>query len=888
MLFLISISYKIFNELLQQKLSKIFLIIVFIISVFSSCSPTKYLEDNTYLLNKVKIECDNSNFDDYEFESFLKQKPIRKTFKIAMHARIYNMVNPKKEEKRTEKIKRKLDRKNTRIEKKFDDKTEKIQDKKKSYSVAMNRALEREDSVSYEKYKLKYDSYSQNYTDRVKSRTETIKELKKEEVFTFAGWLLEIGEEPEVFDPLLLDKTANQFKFYLQNKGYYNAEIEYVSPRKFKKRVNVYYNIYPNEPVVINKISLNTTDDTLKKIIFDDFTNSELEQGNLLDIDVLQEERTRISDMLRDKGYYNFSKQYIKYTIDTTENKYLADINIDIDQFTDLSGNVSDHIKYKIGDVYIFSDYNPQLALEFPVSYFLNNDTSLYYNEDSIKYYFITKEELIVNPTSIINDIYIFPDSVYSLSNIKATYKHLSSLKIYKLSNIQFEEKDTVNHVLECNIQLTPSDRQSYTAELQGTNTSGNIGATGNLKYQHKNLFKGGEILNLKLSLTLESNKFYNDTTSEGIKFRGFNTQEYSFETGFEFPKLLIPFEIKKFVKRNNPKTTITVGFSYQNRPDYIRTMANAVFTYVWKSSEQLSHNLSPIKISLIRVPAEKMDSAFVAWLLTSYIRESYEDQFIIGSSYSLSFSNQKTAKRDFFYLKLNTGWSGNSLFGILSFTNRVGVTNLKTDREGSFIIPVINTTFAQFLKADLDFRFYNILDENNTLVYRIFCGAGYPLGNSTLLPFSEKYFSGGANNLRAWQVRSLGPGTYKMPSETTIPNQSADIKIEANLEYRVKLFWILEGAFFIDAGNIWSINKYDKREGSQFKLNSFYKQFAVGSGFGARLDVNFFVLRFDIGVKIVDPTLPEKDRWIIYYHPLVSKNNIDNLGFNIGIGYPF
>lgn len=861
------------------------LLLTIFISLFISCAPTKYLGEDEYILNKVKITCNNPAFEDYDFEPYLKQKSIRKTFGIiAIQARIYNMVDPSKDQKREKKIQKKIDRKNTKNENKFDNKTNKILKKRNSYSYAMKKALENHDSVQYKKYETKYNAINKTYTERLLSREDIISSLENDDVFTFAGWLRKIGEEPEIFDEYMLNKSAEQFKLFLKNKGYYGADVEYIDKKKFKKRVNVYYNIYPNIPVTINDISISSNDSALKTIINDDFYNSLLYNGALLDIDLLQEERNRISNMLKDKGYYSFSKQYINYIIDTSKNQYLADLEMNIEMFSDLNGNTSEHYKYQIGKVFIFSDYSPQLALEFPKEYFSDNDTIPFFNNDSIKYSFIRKNEIIVKPSAIINDIYIFPDSTYNLSNIKATYKHLSSLKIYKLSNIQFTETDTVKHILECNIQLTPSDRQSTTFEIQGTNTSGNIGATQNLKYQHKNLFKGGEIFDFKVSATLESHKIWNDTSDTEIKFRGFNTQEYSLETGLEFPKLLLPFDVTEFIKRNNPKTTVNLGFSYQNRPDFVRTMANANLTYDWKNSDKLSFAPSIIRLSFIRVPKEKMNPEFIEWLEDISASESYEDQLIIGSSFKITFSNQKTAKRDFIYLKANADWSGNALYGILETTQKLGWTKLKTDENGSYILPVTNTSFAQFVKADIDFRYYNILEDDNTFVTRIFVGAGVPFGNSVLLPFSEKYFSGGANSIRAWKVRSLGPGTSTMPENVNIPNQLGDIKFETNFEYRVKLFWIIEGAFFLDIGNIWNINENTYSKGAEFNFNSFYKELAVGSGFGARLDVNFFILRLDIGIKLKDPVLPENNRWI-YYNRDYTKNDF---ALNIGIGYPF
>jgi len=859
-------------------------IILFLIGL-NSCAPTRYIPKNKYMLNKVKIICKKSKLDSDDFEPFLKQKPIHRTFRIAFQARVYNIINPNKNAKRNFKDSLRLVRKNEKIIKKYDDKSEELLRSKKKSKNLMLKAQNKNDILNYKKYELKYIEDSLKYGERIVNRQERLKDLKKEELKTFANYIQKIGEAPEIFDPVKINKTYDQFYLFLKSKGYYNSKIDSTIKYKRRKKVNIKFIIIPNQPTVIEEIVFNTKDSLIRNLLLENQNSLSITKNSNLDIELLQTMRDEITSLMNNNGYFNFTKQYIKLLVDTINRKNKALLNVNIENSLNINDSANIFVKYKINKVNIFSDYNPQLALEFPDTYTLNLDTFSILNDDSIRYEFIKKEELIVKPDVLINDIYIFPDSVYSLANVKATYKHLSSFKIYKLSNIQFVEIDTINHLLDCNILLTPTLRQSRLAEIQGTNTGGNIGATSNLKYQHKNLFKGGEIFDLKFSLTLESHKISYDSTSGGFKFRGFNTQEYSLDGSIEMPKLLIPFKYESFVKRHNPKTIINLGFSYQNRPEYIRTMASTSIMYYWKRTENTSNSFTPIRFSLIRVPADKMDSLFNVWINKSLIKESYEDQFIFGTNFSLSFSNQNVTKRNFFYIKFNTSTAGNTLLGLIETGKALNLMNLQKNDNGSYNLPLFKTVFAQFGKADIDFRFYNIIDKKNTFVYRLFLGAGLPYLNSNLLPFSEQYFTGGSNGIRAWQVRSLGPGTYKViENKGLTPFQSADVKIEGNFEYRLKIVGIFEGAFFIDYGNIWAINEYDNRVGAQFNIKKFYKEIAIGSGLGLRLDISLFVVRFDLGIKVKDPILPEGKRWIYGNR----KYTFDDLGYNFGIGYPF
>jgi outer membrane protein assembly factor BamA len=244
--------------------------------------------------------------------------------------------------------------------------------------------------------------------------------------------------------------------------------------------------------------------------------------------------------------------------------------------------------------------------------------------------------------------------------------------------------------------------------------------------------------------------------------------------------------------------------------------------------------------------------------------------------NYSLIFTNQNLQKsKDFIYFKFNSELAGNILYAAFKASGAE-----KTD--GAY--ELFKVSFAQYALGDIDFRYYNILNPGNKIVYRFFAGAGLPYKNSTALPFEKQYFSGGANSIRAWQVRDLGPGSYIDTTHTTYSNQTADIKLEANLEYRFKLFWVLEGALFVDAGNIWAINNNDNREGAQFKFDRFYKDIAVGTGFGTRFDFSFFIFRFDLGIKTRDPEYPDGQKWVFGSRQLGRNDFV----LNLGIGYPF
>jgi hypothetical protein len=426
--------------------------------------------------------------------------------------------------------------------------------------------------------------------------------------------------------------------------------------------------------------------------------------------------------------------------------------------------------------------------------------------------------------------------------------------------------------MLDCNIQLTLLSQQSYKIELEGTNSAGNLGGAINLIYQHKNLFHGAELLSTKLKGAYSALRLQNNKLS--------SAQEYQFETTLRLPEFLVPFiNNENFIKNYNPSTTIVAAYDYQTLPVYTRTVANATFGYSWKAGFYTEHILDPIQFNIVKLPF--IDPAYAAQIeSSSYMAYSYKDVLILGASYSLIFNNQKIKNsKDFWFLRINAETSGN----LLAAAKKIGGA---TKTDGSYYF--LGQPFAQYVRTDFDLRYNYKFNDVSSIVYRGFFGIGIPYGNSKAVPFEKQYFSGGANGIRAWQVRSLGPGSYNPNQSDTSKvflNETSDIKLEANAEYRFKLFWILEGAVFLDAGNIWSFNYDPAREGSQFALNKFYKDIAVGTGAGLRFDFKFVIGRVDMGMKLRDPLLTDGSKWIFMRRPY---NFRDDFMFVLAIGYPF
>ncbi|MFP4060819.1 MAG: BamA/TamA family outer membrane protein [Bacteroidales bacterium] len=685
----------------------------------------------------------------------------------------------------------------------------------------------------------------------------------------FNNWLREIGEKPVVYDEFLTRKSWEQIGLYMRNKGFYNAEVSDTVLFHKDKRATVQFFIKPGKPYLINSIGYNLEDTGLVKYIIPDTVNRLIKPGDKFDVDKLQEERVRIEQNLKSLGFYDFSKEFIYIEADTSIGDYKVDLILGIREniVQDDVGNTSleNHKRYKINKLYFIDDYDPALELDnngIPVGYKME----LF---DSIPFYHYN--DLTLKPAVLEQSNYIRPGKYYNINDADKTYRHISSLRVFKFVDVKFlpvglNDGDKEKNLLDCSINLSPLKLQSYAIEVEGTNSSGNIGVAGNLVYQHRNLFRGAEILDIRVRGAVET---FNETYRNDLK----NTLEFGLEANLRLPKFLLPFKTEQFIKKYNPKTAITAAYNYQRRPDYTRTIANATFGYNWRQTNHISHIVNPFELNAVKI--FEIDQAFLDTIRGTYLENSYKDHYVSITSYSFVFNNQEIgSNKNFSFLRLNAETGGNSLLFLSQAANF-------EREEGNYRL--FGLRFAQYIRSDLDYRYYQTINETDKLVYRIFAGAGLPYGNSEALPFEKKYFGGGANSLRAWQVRTLGPGSWS-GELGRYPNVTADIKIEGSMEYRFKLFWILEGAMFLDAGNIWAISENDERVGALFEVDKFYKDIAIGTGFGLRFDFNFFLFRIDAGMKLRDPSYLTGQRWLPGNRPLTG----DDMAVSVGIGYPF
>ena len=699
------------------------------------------------------------------------------------------------------------------------------------------------------------------------------------------NWLRNIGEEPVIYDSYSTIKTKEQIKSYVNSKGYFDGHVT-DSVVTLKRKSDVYYNVDLLRPYTIRNLTYEIADSNIKKLCFFDSVNCVIVRGKPYDVDVMQAERIRFERFIRDHGFYGFSNDYIWFGVDSTVGKRQVDIKYHVRDFMKLDANnklISGPFAiYSVKNIYIYPDFVPKEALAGGESYLKSFDTIFYKG-----YYFITsRKKPEVKYDLIIQSLFLKPGSVYNVTTTDETQAHLLALKIFRLVNINYydsKENENLHGMelkLDCNIQLTLLSQQSYKIELEGTNSAGNPGGDLNLIYQHKNLFHGAELFSMKLKGAYSA---YKTQDTLGTHFK--SVEEYGIETSLKLPKFLVPFlKTEAFIKKYNPSTTLLASFDYQSMPFYTRTIANASFGYDWKSGFYKEHIVNPLQMNLVNVLS--IDPVFRARIdSSSYQAFSYRDVLILGGSYSFIFNNQKIKNsKDYWFLRINAEAAGN----ILGLAEKLANGNKNADST----YHILGQPFAQYIRSDIDLRYYYKFNDASSIAYRAFLGIGIPYGNSKEIPFERQYFSGGANSIRAWQVRSLGPGSYNPnPGNATsiFLNETADIKLEANAEYRFKLFWILESAVFIDAGNIWSYNYDPARQGSQFKFDKFYKDIAVGTGTGFRFDLKFVIARVDIGMKLRDPLLhdpqfSEGSHWIFLNGPYRRHD----FTLVLGIGYPF
>lgn len=686
--------------------------------------------------------------------------------------------------------------------------------------------------------------------------------------------LREMGEEPVVYDPVSTQMSVNQLKNYLFSKGFLNAEVTDTVILK-KRKALVVYRFFPNTQYVIRSLKYSFEDTCIRNIFFKDtgaiVSNIKAWRKGPFDLDILNKERGNIEYYMRNNGYYRFSRDMVTFDADTSSNQVDLVLNVSNEVMKTPTGQLITipHKQYKIKEITILTE-GDQTGKKRNVE--VKNDTIIKYG---VK--FIYQNNFWVKPNIIQQSNYIMPGEFFRISDVEQTKAHLASLNVFNVVNTnQFKElpaTDTAKYYyLDCLIKLSPSSIQGFDLGLVGTNSWGNFGVATTATYQHRSLFGNAENLSLKFKWALEAVQRQSSNQID-------KALEYGIESTLNIPKFLIPFNSMAFRKRYNPKTYFTLAYNYLDRPDFKNTSATVSFGYNWKGATYKTHLVTPVNINYINYSyidpniKEKFSS-------NSYLKNLYTSHVVTSTSYTYRFDNQDYKRRsDYRYFQANVEFAGN----ILSLYN--SLAKARKDSTSSYY-SLWGLRYSQYVRTEFDFHYFHAINAYMGTAYRLYAGIGIPYGNATSLPFERQFFSGGANSIRGWQVRSLGPGSY-VERDTNLlkyPNSTGDIKLEGNIEHRFKLFWYLEGAIFAEAGNIWLLpsNRIEKPSEAIFKFSEFYKQLAFGSGFGIRLNYTYFIIRLDLGLKVRDPA---RQQWVYDYGKLSWRRDF---ALSFAIGYPF
>lgn len=666
------------------------------------------------------------------------------------------------------------------------------------------------------------------------------------------------GEKPVYLSNVQPERTGNILTNRLENKGYFFAEDNYEILEKGKFS-GIEYTLKFGEAYRLETLEL--LGDSLEIIQEIDLAKTTLTKGTRLDLDALKKERERIDEQLKAKGYYNFNSNLLIFEADT--NQY-DDRKFDL--YLRLKSNtpIKSTYPYTIKHIHVFPNY----AINTDIT---DADTV------NVKGIDIIQEGEVFKPHLLEQYVLFKKGNKYNPTTSRLTSNRLSSIGNFRYVNISFDEIDSVRsedgtYPLDARILLSPLNERALRAEIQAVTKSNSfVGPALMLSYQNRNIFKGGELLGLTASFGYEQQILSGDR--EGLR-----SIELGLQGSLIFPRVIFPVPIMNRFRYSIPKTKISTGFEYQNRTDlYLLNSYNASFGYFWNVNRFVYHEFNPISLSVVNLvnTTPKFDEILDS---NPFLRRSFEQQFISGMNYTFNFNQLVDEERkNSIFFATSVDFAGNLFKGIN--------TLLDTQNPGF----VFGLEYAQYVKGEIDLRYYHKVTPENVIVTRLFAGTGIPLGNSVSLPFVKQFFSGGPRSVRAFRIRSLGPGTFIPEGFETggFFDQAGDIRLEGNIEYRFPFNKYLKGALFVDAGNVWLYNENEALPGGRFS-SKWVEELGVGAGFGLRIDIQLFVLRFDLALPARKPWLPENERWLDSFNFRSSEWRRQNMVLNFAIGYPF
>ena len=688
-----------------------------------------------------------------------------------------------------------------------------------------------------------------------------------------------MGTPPLIFDEDLVESSVKNMLNHMKFKGFYDSKIT-TSFKTENKKTKVTYTVTPGNRYIIDTITYTIPDVDMYDIMSANRSESLVKEGDWLSEDILEQESERVADIFRNKGYYGFDKGYLFFTGDTLAHNGKSHLDIAIKDYL-RSGSPKDarpHKVFTFSDVLVSTRRNfnqiRSARTEMDSSFTARRDSLLtvWRNQidtipyGNIKVVSFSQTGNLVRKKVLNRLNLIKPGEQYNEDIVESTYSRFSSLNLFSSVNIQQQEVDSSG--VQTSITLQATNVQGFKVDLQGsTNANGLLGISPAISYFHKNVFRGAEVLTVGLMGDFQFKLHSN-----------IHSTEIGINTTLDIPRFLFA-PGKWFRSRTIPHTEVATSYSYQTRPEYTRNILSARYTYSWNVKRKLFWKVSPIQANIVRI--YNLDSAFYNKLSDPYLKNSYSNHFDLGVGASVYYISDPSIKpvRNFWYIRYGLDLSGN----VVSLFN----SQMKKNDRGERMI--WKSPYSQYFRMEMSgvYTFKFGANPNHMLAFRALGGVGKGYGNSRMLPLEKMFWGGGAYDMRGWQPRTLGPGYAPRDSAFRIPNQTGDIKLEANMEYRFPIISILNGAVFSDLGNIWTFDRKNKVTGEEadprgvFRTKDFYKHLALDWGLGLRLDLDFAVIRLDLGFKTYNPASAQwigPDKWL----------KKDNFEISFGIGYPF
>jgi outer membrane protein insertion porin family len=878
-------------------------IIAILIVLCASCDLTRYVPEGKYLLESNTIQVNGDEMSNYELSATLRQQSNYKTAGIRLKLRVYNAIDTIKVKEKRDTLNRKNIEKNKRI----------IKKQQATNQKRIDRARQKGK-----------DYYTEKLVDTI-----IPKRFLRE-------WMqYKLGEKPVVFDSSLFVKSLDQLNIYLKNRGYYfgtvTGKVNYLP----KRRVSLEFQITTGKRFYIDTVFLSPNDNVVGPKFRGYLIINPL-RGQPFDQDMLDNSRNEIAKFLRSNEIYGIGSSNFTILADTNVRDMKVSLVYKLSDRQVVSKENLDsiitvkHLPAEIGEVYFhisdttffgnrFSDTINKLGIPMMENQFFTTLDTLHYNILKDKKtgkidvlsntIFLYNGKLDINPDILERNVYLESTNKYKEEYLERSYDQLVQLGLFKVIKIDLKDvkSDTPGkNKLDVHYYLIPAAKQSFSFEPRATNSNGFLGVSSSIKYLNKNIFHGAQRLELSLSGGFESQPPIFAETIDGEKIkqagRSFNTFEFGPSIKLDLPGL---FPVKKNAtssKRIKPRTEISTAYNLQVRTDFSRQLFQ--LNYLWKflsPDKTQTFQLGVPGLSVIKFVNIDNSEAFqnkLEILNDLFLKNAYSDQFIWQDlKFSFEYNNQKEQlanKNLILYYNGSFDPSGNIVSMFKKYQDTVS--------GGQHSI--FGVGYSQFLRLDNNFSAGVKIDEKSWVYSRVQAGLGVPYGNTkTTLPYDYSFFAGGANDNRGWRARALGPGSYKYYLDTNrTATQIGDIRLGSSVEFRYSLGSTLKGAAFIDAGNVWTFKNDINREGSQFSKN-WYKEIALSAGIGARMDFGFFILRFDLGIPLTNPALPEGERWIFQKdRPKFKQQVLDAFGPNyaevvpklfipvvqFGIGYPF